>query len=205
MSGRDDRLVAFSLAAVTTAAVTGCTWINSRKNYILSGGSPIARLFPCPEVNWIGQDAFNVLTAICDAFIPAVNPSELSKSRVYDAILSIHPELTSCLAECDQNFLATNGPYLCRGAISMDLHTLAAKAIDALITKSEQSELALMLNILSTSVGCFLTAGYPMPFQVSSLPLLFLHIRFFCQDSLRIFHASLTHHHVNFCAGPTVT
>lgn len=51
----------------------------------------------------------------------------------------------------------------------MNIPAISAKVLEVLITKSEQMELSLMLKLLSTGIGCYCTAGYPLPFQVSPL------------------------------------
>jgi hypothetical protein len=170
MSESKQRNFAIALSAVTVAVVTANTWINSKTRKIIQNSSPVTPLTSVPaSVSWIGQSSFDVLTAICDAFIPVINPSELTLSRLHEALRGIHKELHTLASVENEDCMNDHRLYLCRGAVALGIPEASAKALDILISRAEQLELSLMLKILSTSVGCYCTAGYPLPFQVLSV------------------------------------
>ena len=166
MSETNRNLIGLGLTSLTAVVVTVSVWTATKKRVILSNVSPVCKRSIVPPTEWIDQGAFEVLTAICDALIPSVNTKELSIDRLRESVEALHLNLTKATSPLTDEFIQKNEGYLCRGAIDMNLHMIAVQALGTVITEAEQSQLWLVLKLLSYQFGCHAITGYPVAFQV---------------------------------------
>mmetsp|Transcript_11168 Transcript_11168/g.18288 ORF Transcript_11168/g.18288 Transcript_11168/m.18288 type:complete len:515 (+) Transcript_11168:80-1624(+) len=123
------------------------------------------------HVTWIDDDTFRVVVAICDAFIPGLRAGELSEQAIWEALDAIHPKIRESGLFDAGEFLKDKDrqTYLQRGALDLRVPITACELLQRALTKQEQSKIYVLLKILSTSLGCMLVTGYPVPFPVLSV------------------------------------
>lgn len=166
MSELKEKQVVVAVAAATTVALTFMLGVFSQRNKIKSGIN-VVRRFDLEEGNpWLDQGCYDVITAVCDAFLPSIKPAELTVDKVNAAADAIHPDLRHFCVRVDQTLIEQHRAYLCRGAIDLNIHSVVAEVLEKLITKEERLQVWLMLKVLSNSAGCFMVTGNPAPFQV---------------------------------------
>lgn len=163
----ESRQFAVGVSVLTALTVTISLWLGAKRRSILSNSKTACKTESLPaDCAWLSQGSFDVLTSICDAFLPSVKPAELTTEKVHDSIDSIHPLLRTDAVQFTESYIAENKKFLCRGALDMKVHLAATDAIGKLITADERFQLSLMLKLLSTSAGCFMVTGFPVSFQV---------------------------------------
>jgi len=119
------------------------------------------------KVTFVGSAEYAVLTAIIDALIPSRSIEEckdLLKEYVGNSVFEL-------LGEKKIN---KNMGYFCSGAVNYGTNRHFAETIEVFCSKEEKTQLYLFLVALSTSFGCLLLTGYPLPFQVSILFFCFM-------------------------------
>lgn len=167
MSESRGRQFAVGVSVLAAVTVTFSVWVGAKRRAILSTAKTSCKTECLPaDCEWLSQGSFDVLTAICDAFIPAIKPSELTTEKVHDSIDSIHPLLRTDAVQFTDAYIADNKEFLCRGALDLKVHLATTDAIGKLITAEERFQLSLMLKLLSTSAGSFMVTGFPVAFQV---------------------------------------
>jgi len=160
-----------AVAAVSTALLSFSLWVLSQRQKI-SASPRVSKRFAVTENNaWLDQASYNVVTAICDAFVPSLETSDLTLDKLFAATDAIDPGLRKHCITIDQSTIKEHRDYLLRGALDINLHWVVADAIGKLVTKEERFQVALMLKVLSTSAGCYMVTGYPVAFQVCSYKL----------------------------------
>uniref|UniRef100_A0A7S3HD47 4Fe-4S ferredoxin-type domain-containing protein n=1 Tax=Spumella elongata TaxID=89044 RepID=A0A7S3HD47_9STRA len=154
-----------AVASVSTALLSFSLWVLSQRQKI-SSSPRVAKRFAVTENNaWLDQASYNVVTAICDAFFPSLETSDLTLDKLFTATDAIDPGLRKHCIKIDQSTIKEHRDYLLRGALDINLHWVVADAIGKLVTKEERFQVALMLKVLSTSAGCYMVTGYPVAFQ----------------------------------------
>lgn len=121
-------------------------------------------------IKWCDQSSFEVLTSLCDSFIPSIELSLCTPELILQSIHSIHPMLSNDnMLFSNMDFLKENIDYLCRGALDIDIHIVMTKTIQILVSTSDQFQFYLMLKLLNTSFGTFILFGYPIAYPNLSL------------------------------------
>jgi hypothetical protein len=158
-------MLAFSLSTICFCFSFSNKNINkSNKDYVTN----YRIIFPKKddEIKWLDQDSYEVLTSICDTFIPHINIEDINETSIKQAF-----------KECDESDLFASGAFsidnllqhkqhLSRGAIESDIHINISKAIQNFVKNEDQFKLYLLLKLLSTSLGTFILSGsYFTPFH----------------------------------------
>jgi hypothetical protein len=127
---------------------------------------------------------------LCDGFIPSLDLNSLTREQLITFLAHATSEFRGISEKFSSQslldnlqflksgnqatridaaqfpFVKANKPFDDLGAIEMNTHIQLAEAINSLLTSTEKMKLHFMLSILSTSVGCLILFGYPLPFQV---------------------------------------
>ncbi|KAJ1426748.1 hypothetical protein B484DRAFT_450537 [Ochromonadaceae sp. CCMP2298] len=117
---------------------------------------------------WVDLVGFQVIAAICDAFLPTLRAEDLTEEALRQAMDSTHQEMSAHGALTPAAALQFKA-YLCRGALDEGIPAAVCDAIQSLVSPQDQAQIYIVLRALSTGVGCFLLTGCPVPFH--QLPL----------------------------------
>lgn len=115
---------------------------------------------------WLSQNSFNVLTAICDTFIPSIDIDDVTFESIAKAFDSSSFLSSGIL---DFNNLKEHKDYFANGAIKTSCHIKIAEVLSNFLYSNEKEEFNMILNILGTSAGNCLITGFAVPFY--NLPL----------------------------------
>lgn len=118
---------------------------------------------------WLNQSQYDVLVAICDTLIPSIDPSAVTSASLNEAFAAMCPEITSSGILGNPCELSKHADFFARGAVAMNIPSLAAEAVQHFIPIEGKQDLALFLTLLSTSVSTMLISGYAVPFSHMSL------------------------------------
>lgn len=119
-----------------------------------------------PEgATWLDDDAFAVLTAICDALIPHIEPEDLTMANLRSAVDAICPGVFEALKFTSED-LNRHKTHLSRGAIESKLPETVALIMQQFVYEKDRKEVSLLLKLLSTSLGGFIFSLKLAPFQV---------------------------------------
>lgn len=134
------------------------------------------------EVTWLDDATFEVLTAICDTFLPSVREEEITIAAIESALENAFPGIfnatsTDHLNRPCRSFVklseaelsSMRSPHFKRGALESGIHTVIAKTFQYVLSEKEKKQIYFFLKALSTTPGCLLLTGHAAPFQ--TLPI----------------------------------
>ena len=129
---------------------------------------------------WLDDDAMQVLSAVCDAFLPHEASGSFSREQIAaELVRSAGKSLAGkTVSEIEALFprvfeaMATPSVmehHVQRGALDANVPARVARLIGEVALEKDRRDLYMVLRALSTSVGCFLITGHAIPFQHLSL------------------------------------
>ena len=118
---------------------------------------------PRPSVlaDWLTDEEYAVLVAVCDTFAPALSEQEVEAGI---AALELPAHMNT-----DPDFTKKNMEILKAGALNRGVPGKVLELIGHACSETEKGELKKLLRLLSCSAGCLALTGTPIPFQVLSL------------------------------------
>eukprot|EP01041_Mallomonas_annulata_P000493 gene493-929_t len=118
------------------------------------------------DCSWIDQRSYDVLIDVCDTFFPSILTT--SGNLLVECLHTFHSQLISNNI-VDVNDLMTKKEFYNRCA--GDIHTAMeiSQIVQKNLSQSDSGKLKILLQLLSTSFGCFLLTGYPFPFTCLTL------------------------------------
>lgn len=116
------------------------------------------------DVQWINQNEYETLTAICDTFIPSLDISKLSENDIIASFARFCPDANKSDLFNFEDLLKHNA-FLEMGAVNSQIPEAFAKAVELFILKKDKFELSLLLSLLNTSFGNFILSGICVPFN----------------------------------------
>lgn len=157
----------FGLGAATSVLLAISWWrfqklFKSSNNYLKK-----QRLPSSTSVKWLDSSSFEVLAAVCDAFIPSLSDSEITSEALVKAMSEIHPKFYNSGLAFSTDMLHQNLEYLSRGMMDLNIHIMSAEVIEKYVSNDDKFQLYLILKIMSTTVGSLLVLAKPVPFQVA--------------------------------------
>ena len=115
------------------------------------------------EVSWLNENSFQVLVAICDAFLPDYLAEQVTFQSVSESMSSFG-DIANVISAKD---VEKHKEHFMRGALSMKVPEFTSIAFQSALSDEEKGKLALFLNLLSTAAGCLVVTGFAAPFQVN--------------------------------------
>lgn len=158
----------YPLCAVVGLVTLTSVYLNAKARVNSTPGKRVKQV-SAPPTPWLDKDAFLVLSAIVDTFVPSYSLSEVSDEKLSDIVRSY--DLYDCIpnAPMDVAAIAKHRAFLCAGALDYGTHHHLMKALDKNLSTSEKDKIKGLLAVLGTSIGSLLLTGYPVPFP--DLPL----------------------------------
>lgn len=118
------------------------------------------------EIKWLDQDSFEVITSICDTFIPHINIDDINETSIKQAFNEVDESDLFASGAFSIDDLLQHKKHLSRGAIESEIHINISKAIQNFVKNEDQFKLYLLLKLLSTSIGTLILSGsYCTPFH----------------------------------------
>jgi hypothetical protein len=119
------------------------------------------------EVDWLDDEAFASLVAICDTIIPRFTDAEVNCEELLDAFEKMSPGARQMKLFTPAD-VAKHRKHFMRGALDLKVAEFTALAFQGVVLKEDKQKLAQFLSLLSTSVGTLLLFGKAAPFHVST-------------------------------------
>ena len=125
---------------------------------------------------WLPRESMLVLNQVVDAFIPAEREEDLEEDgmflidRAFESLwpsMMDHVEIFEALSPSMEKRNIRS--FLLSGSKELGVAVVAAEAMEKLLLKEDRDQIALLLKLLSTSIGTFAMTGYPISFH--SMPL----------------------------------
>lgn len=153
---------------VSLAVATGLAFMTL--NSQLNANSQACTTTKLPdECTWLDEDSFRVFSALADTFFPQYQESEITLDSIRDALDAVNPGIFDASGG-SIDIIHKHREMLCRGAITANVDSVAAMALQMNASPADQTQLYGLFKALSTSVGCGLLTGNFVPFQYLSLP-----------------------------------
>ena len=147
-----------------SASIIWQVYLQWRRKLLESSSELQAYKKKSSELTWVDDNAFEVVVAICDAFIPKLDENSISGSSVIASFENLYPGISK-IGILPKDFVY-HKKHIARGALESDIPFIMCLAFQNLLSKNDQIKLFLLLKLLSTTVGCFLITGNFAPFQV---------------------------------------
>jgi choline dehydrogenase-like flavoprotein len=118
--------------------------------------------------SWFSPACYDVLASLCETFIPSTRAEDISAEYIRQSVKSLIPNLPDDkplfkdLSKVELDFLS-------RGAIDDDVPSACVRKIDNFVPAEDKKEFAIILWLMSYSIGTFLLTGYFKPFSRLSL------------------------------------